>query len=54
MYIPQYKVSRMKVRNKWAHTGGIGVNGPHLIYTKESYFKFRGREGGRGVRRGKG
>ena len=20
----------MKVSNKWTHTGGIGVNGPHL------------------------
>ena len=48
MYIPQYKVSRMKVRNKWTHTGGIGVNGLHLTDTHKGKFLKRGE--GRGKR----
>ena len=46
MYTPQYKVSRMKVRNKWTHTGVIGVNGPHLT----DIHKFLKRGEGRGKR----
>ena len=46
MYIPQYKVSRMKVRNKWTNTGGIGVNGPHLTDIHKGKFYKKG--GGKG------